>query len=357
VEEAAEKLTSFSLSNFPSPATLRRMSWKTLITARACEQVGKAALDVLKKAGCEVVIASRFGPLSADEVLANLEGMDAVLASSDKYSAAVLESPAAAKLKIISRWGVGYDSIDMPVASKLGITVAFTPGMLDNAVADYAFAMLFAVGRRVHEGHLSMRSGAWTVSWGHDISGKTLGILGCGRIGQAVAKRASGFNMRLIGHDIKPNPEAEKLGVEFVSLDQLLEQSDFLSLHSALTPQNRGMIGEEQLKKMKPSSYLINTARGALVDEAALIRALEGGWIAGAAIDAFSAEPLPADHPLRKAPNILLTAHQAFNGRETGEKVSVAAAQAIVDLMNGKKPQYVVDGNVFTSPTLRAPLK
>jgi D-3-phosphoglycerate dehydrogenase len=333
------------------------MSWKTLITARACEQVGKAALDVLKNAGCEVVIASRFGPLSADEVLANLDGMDAVLASSDKYSAAVLESAVASKLKIISRWGVGYDSIDMPTATKLGITVAFTPGMLDNAVADYAFAMLFAVGRRVHEGHLSMRNNAWTVSWGHDISGKTLGILGCGRIGQAVAKRASGFNMRLIGHDIKPNPDAEKLGVKFVSLDELLEQSDFLSLHSALTPQNRGMIGEAQLKKMKPSSYLINTARGALVDEAALIRALEGGWIAGAAIDAFSVEPLPADHPMRKAPNILLTAHQAFNGRETGERVSVAAAQAIVDLMNGKKPQYVVDGNVFSSAALRAAMK
>src|SRR5581483_7677305 len=117
----------------------------------------------------------------------------------------------------------------------------------------------------------------------------------------------------------------------------------------------RGMIGEAQLKEMKPSAYLINTARGALVDEAALIRTLEGGWIAGAAIDAFSAEPLPADHPLRRAPNILLTPHQAFNGRETGERVSLAAAQAIVDLMNGKKPAFVVDGKVWDSPTLRAP--
>src|SRR5262249_25409280 len=150
-----------------------------------------------------------------DEVLKNLDGIDGILASSDKYPAAVLESPVAAKMKVISRWGVGYDSIDISTATKLGITVAYTPGMLDGAVADYAFAMLFAIGRRVHEGHLSMRNNGWTVSWGHDISGKTLGILGCGRIGQAVAKRASGFDMKLIGHDVKPNPEAEKLGVKF----------------------------------------------------------------------------------------------------------------------------------------------
>jgi phosphoglycerate dehydrogenase-like enzyme len=333
------------------------VSWKILITARACELVGVPALDLLKKAGCEVVLPIKFGPLNAEEVLAAMDGFDGILASSDKYSPAVLESPAASKLKIISRWGVGYDSIDMATATKLGIVIAFTPGMLDSAVADYAFAMLFTMARRTHEGHLSMRSGGWTVSWGHDISGKTLGILGCGRIGQAVARRAAGFNMRLLGHDVAVNPEAEKLGVKFVSLDELLAESDYLSLHAALTPQNRGLIGEAQLRKMKPSAYLINTARGALVDETALIRALEGNWIAGAAIDAYSAEPLPSDHPLRKAPNILLTPHQAFNGRETGERVSVAAAQAIVDLMNGKKPTYVVDAKVWDSPNLRAQAK
>lgn len=332
------------------------MNWKTLITARACEQVGQPAIELLRKAGCEVILAPKFGPLSAEELLKILDGADAVLASSDKYSAAVLESPAAARLKIISRWGVGYDSIDLAAAARLGVVTAFTPGMLDGAVADYAFAMLFALARRVHEGHGSMRSGAWTVSWGHDVSNKTLGIIGCGRIGQAVAQRASGFNMRLLGYDVAPNPAAEKLGVKFVALDQLLAESDFVSLHAALTPQTRGLIGEAQLKRMKPASYLINTARGALVDEAALVRALEQGWIAGAAVDAFSAEPLPAEHPLRKVPNVLLTAHQAFNGRETGERVSVAAAQAIVDLMNGKKPQFVVDPKVFESPALRARL-
>ena len=166
-----------------------------------------------------------------------------------------------------------------------------------------------------------------------------------------------GFNMQILGHDIAPNPHAEALGVKFVSLDELLSQSDFVSLNCALTPQNRGLIGEAQFKKMKPNSYLINTARGALVDEAALVRALEQKTIAGAAVDAFTTEPLPNDHPLRRCPNVLLTPHQAFNGRETGERVSLAAAQAIVDLMHGKKPTHVVNGDVFQSSALRAKVK
>jgi phosphoglycerate dehydrogenase-like enzyme len=192
-----------------------------------------------------------------------------------------------------------------------------------------------------------MRDGRWTVTWGHEIHGRTLGIVGCGRIGLAVARRAGGFGMKLLGCDIAPNPEAEKLGMKFVSLDELLAQSDFVSLHAALTPQNRGMIGEAQLRRMKPTACLINTARGALVDEAALIRALEQGWIAGAALDAYSAEPLPADHPLRRAPNLVLTPHQAFNAIETAERVSFTAAEAITDLMQGRRPRFVVNAEVF----------
>src|SRR5207247_4363265 len=220
----------------------------------------------------------------------------------DKFTAAVLEYSAAAKVKIISRWGVGYDAIDVPTATRTGIVVAYVPGLLDEAVADFAFALLLALARRVHIGHLDMTNGVWRGVWGNDVFGKTLGILGCGRIGRAVARRATGFNMRLIAHDVQPNPEAEKLGVRFVSLEDLLAESDFLSLHAALTPQNRGLIGEAQLRKLKKTAYLINTARGALVEEGALIRALNEKWISGAALDAFVIEPLPAEHPLRRAP-------------------------------------------------------
>jgi phosphoglycerate dehydrogenase-like enzyme len=199
-----------------------------------------------------------------------------------------------------------------------------------------------------------MRAGQWTPAWGHDVFGKTLGLLGCGRIGQAVAKRATGFSMRLIAHDPAAPPEAKELGVKFVSFEELLAESDFLSLHAALTKENRGLLREAELRKMKSTAYLINAARGALVDEAALVRALEEGWIAGAALDAFVIEPLPADHPLRRAPNLLLTPHQASFAYETGERVSLSAAQAIIDLMNGRPPQFVVNPEVFKSPDLRA---
>jgi glyoxylate reductase len=335
------------------------MSWKILITARTLnvEAVGKRALESLRSAGCEVVHPPRFGPLTADELRPLLVDMDAVFASMDQFTAAVLGSKEAGRLKLISRWGVGYDAIDIPAATQHGIVVAYTPGLLNDAVADYAMALLFAVARRVHEGHLSMREGKWASFWGHDIGGKTLGIVGCGRIGQAVAKRASGFSMRLLGHDLASNADAEKLGVQFVPLDQLLAESDFISLHAALTPESRGLIGEAQLRKMKPSAYLINTARGAIVDEPALLRALSEKWIAGAALDAYAVEPLPPDHPLRAAPNLLLTPHQASFGVETGARVSEAAAQAIVDLHAGRKPRWVVNPDVYKSPALWAPLK
>ncbi len=323
------------------------MSWKVLITARTLNEVGASAMKLLRDAGCELIIPPKFGPHPAETLQPLLEGNDAVLASMDKFTADVLHSPAAASLKIISRWGVGYDAIDISAASGEGIVVAYTPGLLNETVADFAFALLLALARRVHIGHLTMSGGQWQGAWGHDVFGKTLGIVGCGRIGQAVARRAAGFNLRLLGYDVAPSPEAEKLGIQLVSLDELLARSDFLSLHAALTPQNRGLIGEAQLRRMKPTAYLINTARGALVDEAALVRALHEKWIGGAALDAFVMEPLPPDHPLRNAPNLLLTPHLASFARETGERVSLAAAQAIADLMAGRRPQFVVNPEVW----------
>lgn len=330
------------------------MSWKVLITAGPMNIVGQDALSLLGKAGCELVEPPRMGFLNEQELLAALPGIDATIAGVDRYSAAVLASPQAASLKIISRWGVGFDSIDIPAATQRGVVVANTPGLLDEAVADCAFALLGTLARRLHEGIDLMRRSDWQMVWGTDIAGKTLGIIGCGRIGRALARRAAGFNLRLLGCDIAPNPAAEKLGVNFVSLDELLAQSDFVSLHAALTPQNKGLLGEAQLRRMKPTALLINTARGALVDEGALVRALNEGWIGGAALDAYSVEPLPADHPLRTARNVLLTPHLASYGRDTGARVSMAAARAIVDLLDGHRPQFIVNPQVFSHGALRA---
>jgi phosphoglycerate dehydrogenase-like enzyme len=332
------------------------MSWTVLVTARTLDVdiVGRRALELLEAAGCRLVHPPKRGPLKEAELLPLLRGVDAVFASMDQFTPAVLASEEASTLKQISRWGVGYDAIDVPAATRQGIVVSYTPGLLNDAVADYAMALLFAVARRVHEGHLTMRQGTWASAWGHDIAGKTLGIIGCGRIGQTVARRVSGFDMRVLGFDVAPNAEAERLGIEFVPLDRLLAESDFVSLHAALTPETRGLLGEAQLRRMKPSAYLINTARGVMVDEAALVKALGEGWIAGAALDAFINEPLPAEHPFRSTPNLLVTPHQASFGYDSGARVSEAAAQAIVDLQGGRRPRWVVNPDVFAAPTLRA---
>jgi phosphoglycerate dehydrogenase-like enzyme len=286
-----------------------------------------------------------------------LASADAVLADMDHFHGYVLESEEARDLKVISRWGVGYDAIDVATATRQGIVVAYTPGLLNEAVADFAFGLLLSVARQIHLSHLQMSQGDWQTRWGCDVHGKTLGIVGCGRIGSAMARRALGFSMRVLSYDICVPREATNLGVQFVSLDELLAESDFVSLHAALTSQNRGLIGERELRKMKPTAYIINTARGALIDEAALLQALEESWIAGAALDAFLIEPLPSEHPLRKAPNVLLTPHLASFARGTGERVSLCAAQAIVDLQRGCTPKFVVNPEVFNSSSLRAAIK
>jgi phosphoglycerate dehydrogenase-like enzyme len=329
------------------------MSWKVLISARVFGVVGQPALDLLQQSGCEVIVPNPPGPYRSADLLARIDGIDATLCSPDQYNADVLRSPAASNLKIISRWGVGYDSIDIAEATRQGIMVAYTPGMLNETVADWTWALLLGIARRIPQAHGSMSRGEWAPTWGHDVHGKTLGIIGCGRIGQAVAKRAAGFDMRIMGCD--PNP-CEGGSINFVQFDELLGQSDFISLHAALTPENRGLIGEAQLRRMKPTAYLINTARGPLINDEALARALKEGWIAGAALDVFATEPLPADSILRSAPNLLLAPHQASFARETGVKVTLAAAQAIIDVMQGRRPRWVVDNSVYTASNLRVKL-
>ncbi len=330
------------------------MAWEILATASTIEGVGAGAAGALKAAGCVIRCSTPFGPLTAAQLEGQLAGADAIFASSDDYNAALLASPGAARLKIISRWGVGYDCVDLAACTQRGIVATYTPGLLDDAVADYTFALLLGIARRIHTGHEAMSSGRWSQTWGHDVWGKTLGIVGCGRIGLAVARRASGFNMRVLAFDPAPSDAAQKLGVECVSLECLLSQSDFVSLHAAVTPGNRGLIGAREFRLMKPDAYFINASRGALVDEAALARALHEGTIAGAAVDAYITEPLPKDHPLRGAPHVLLAPHQASFARETGARVSALCARAILDLHEGRRPQFVLNPEVLTSPQLRA---
>ncbi len=327
------------------------------MTARAFDVVGGAAREILESNGCEVVVPQEFGPFDPVALRREIQGIDAVLCSPDAYTREVMFSSEASDLKIISRWGVGYDSIDVPAATEAGIVVGYTPGLLDEAVADYAFALLLTAARHTAVVDASMKAGNWEVAWGRDIGGKTLGIIGCGRIGQAVARRAQGFGMRMLCYDVFENPAAKELGVEYASLETVLSQSDFVTLHAALTPENHGMMGEAQFRLMKPESLFINTARGAHVNEAALAQALNEGWIAGAAVDAYVDEPLAEEHPFRTAKNLILSPHQASSTFETGERISKTAAQAIVDLMHGKAPQLVVNREVLESPALRTSIQ
>ena len=332
------------------------MSWNILATAGTIGGIGAESVDFLRKNSCKVTFLEPFCAQTAVDLQPLLAGVQAVYAGGDEFSAKLLASPKAAKLRIISRWGVGFEHIDVDAATAQGIVIAYTPGMLDEAVADYTFALLLGIARRIHTAHASMTADEWAPQWGHDVHSKTLGIIGCGRIGTAVARRAAGFNLRVLAHDPFPSDAAQELGVEFVPLDSLLAQSDFVSLHAAVTPETKRIISEAQLKLMKPNAFLINAARGALVDEAALARALNAGVIAGAAVDAFVEEPLPAEHPFRSAKNLLLAPHQASFSNETGHKVSTACAEAIVNLMHGERPKMVLNPEVFNSPKLRAKL-
>jgi phosphoglycerate dehydrogenase-like enzyme len=327
--------------------------WRVLVTATVMKDVGEEALRKLREAGCEVIMPPAKDRFTAAEVAQLLPGVDAVLASSEPYSREVIASSAASDLKIISRWGVGYDAIDIAAATEAGICVAYTPGLLNETVADYAFALLCAVARRVHEGHLEMRQKIWRKLWGFDISGRTLGLVGCGRIGLAMARRASGFQMRVVACDPVRNAEAERMGITYVSLPELLAGSDFVSLHMALSAQTRGLIGYPQLQQMKRTACLINTARGPMIDEPALARALKEGLIGGAALDVFATEPLPADHVFYETPNLLLAPHQASCTWETGAKLSNASADAILDLMNGRRPRWLVAPEVLDSAGAR----
>ena len=314
---------------------------------------GTRALEQLHAAGCDLLSPDPERARGAEAFEQLLNGCDAVLAAVEPYTARLLAAPAAANLKIISRWGVGYDSVDLAAATRAGIVVTNTPRLLDEAVADYTFALLLALARRIPEGQQTVVAGRWTQSWGTDVADKTLGLIGCGRIGQAVARRAKGFNLRLLAHDPISAASGGDPDIQFVSLERLLAEADFVSLHAALSPESRGLIGEAQLRRMKPTALFINAARGPLVDEAALARALREGWIAGAALDVFCTEPLPPEHPLRGAPNLLLTPHQASFARDTGARVSETAARAIIDASRGIKPQFVVNQEVLAAANCR----
>lgn len=326
------------------------MGWKVLVTARAFWVSGQEAEAALEQAGCAVVRSPRAGPLPEDELIALLQGCQAVIASSDPYTARVFA--ACPDLKLVARCGVGTDSVDMAAAADAGVIATNTPGAMSEAVADYTFALMLGIARCLPEADALMRKGGWNEFRGTAVYDKTLGLVGVGRIGQAVAQRAKGFRMRVLAYD--PALAGKRVeGIEFVDLDTLLRESDFISAHAPATPETRGMFNAARFGQMKPTAFFINTARGALVNETDLLAALETGTIAGAALDVYSKEPLPAEHPLRNAPRCLLTPHNAFNAVEATQEMSRQSAVSVIDLVQGRRPDNVCNPAVWSSPNLR----
>lgn len=328
------------------------MGWKVLVTARAFWVSGKAAQEALEAVGCEVVWSEKAGPLPEKDLIAALQGCDAVIGSSDPYNATVFA--ACPQLKLVARCGVGTDSVDMNAAAAAGIVATNTPGAMAEGVADYTFGLMLAVCRSIPQADTLMRSGGWGELRGASVFEKTLGLVGVGRIGQAVAKRASGFSMRVLAYDPAMAAGGEApAGIEFVDLDTLLAESDFISLHAPATPETIGMFNTATFAKMKPSAYLINTARGALIKDADLLAALEAGTIAGAALDVYVQEPLPADSPLRQAKRSVLSPHNAFNALESTMEMSRQSALPVLQLLRGERPDNVCNPAVWDSPALR----
>lgn len=257
------------------------------------------------------------------------------------------------RLKVVANMAVGYDNIDIPAATARGVPIGNTPGVLTDTTADFAFTLLLATARRIVEGVDYVRANKWK-TWGpllltgHDIHHATLGIIGFGRIGQGMARRAAGFDMRVLYYDVYRRPDLEQsMGVQFADLDTLYAQSDFITVHTDLNPSTRHMISDEAFGKMKPNAIVVNTARGPIVDPDALYRALSSGKIWGAGLDVTDPEPIPPDSPLLQVPTCIIVPHIASASITTRAKMSQMAAANILAGLKGKRLPTCVNPEVY----------
>ena len=309
----------------------------------------KAGDDVdryLTSQGMEPVYRPWHGGRTEEELIDLLRGIDGAIVSTDPFTARVIQ--AAERLRVISRTGVGYDAVDVPAATKRGVIVTTTPGVNRHAVADWALALILCCARKIPENLGEVRRGTWTRHEGMDLAEKTLGVVGLGTIGKEVAKRAKAFGMRLLAFDLVQDlPFAAGQGIAYVPLEDLLRQSDFVSIHCFLNAATRHLINAERLLLMKPTAFLINTARGGIVDTEALYRALHAKRIAGAGLDVFEGEPLRADSPLRALENVYLSPHTAGSTADARRLSGATAAENLIRALRGERPLGIVNPEVL----------
>ncbi len=309
---------------------------KALIAPLTLAKLEGEHLRILREAGFELVFPPCPHQLSEAELLELLPGASATVAGMEPYTPRVFD--ACPTLRVIARVGVGYDAVDLAAATARGVAVTIAPDTNQESVAEHTFCLILGLTRRLVAKDNSMKAGRWERGITLPVRGTTLGIVGLGRIGKAVAARGEAFGMRLLAYE--PFPDAAFVAahrVSLVPLDRLLAESDFVSLHLPLTPESRQLINRQTLGLMKKTAFLVNTARGALVNETDLAEALNAGTIAGAALDVFEKEP-PAGSPLLSAENVLLTPHEAGTDRKSLQDMALSASRAVLDLSRGGWP-------------------
>ena len=303
-------------------------------------QYSEDVLDELMAAGCELIRADRPPGAGEDDLIARIGEAEVVVVGTERVSERVLA--AAPRLRLVARHGIGYENVDVAAARARGIQVGVVHGAMAPAVADLAMALLLASVRKIPQGNALVKSGGWRAFDGPELPGKVLGIVGLGLIGREVRRRAKGFDLRVVAYDPMQDAEyAAEWDVTYMPLDDLLAQADFVTLHAPVTPATRGLIGAAELARMKPTAYLINTARGALVDEAALYEALRDGRIAGAASDVFVKEP-PGENLLLTLDNFLAMPHCGSRTPESIRRMTQTTAQNILRVLAGEEPLFPI---------------
>ena len=307
------------------------MKYRVLVTCPQLQRTIDQYRDTFSRHDIEIEAPPLVQQMSESDLLQIIDGFDGVIAGDDPFTSQVLEK--GTRLKAIAKWGIGVDAIDLDAARRFGIRVSNTPDVFSDEVADVVMGYIILLSRQLHRLDRSVREGAWLKVPGISLRGRTLGVVGVGSIGRAVTLRATAAGMVPVGHDISSPPEdfLRRTEIRMLALDGLLAESDFISLNCNLTDRNRRMLGRRQFGMMKAGVYVVNTARGALIDEAALAAALREGRVAGAALDVFEKEPLPPDSPLRGFDNCIFGTHNSSNTVEAVQRVNRLAIHNLLE--------------------------
>ena len=301
---------------------------------------------LIREAGFETIHSHWTGKRTEDELIDLLQGIDGAIVAGDKFTPRVIQS--VDRLKVISRTGVGYDAIDVEAATARGIAVCSTPYVNMYSVADWTIALILQCGRKIVQNQAAVLAGTWNRIEGRELTGSTLGMVGLGNIGKEVVRRAKAFGMRIIACDPRRDEEfASEQSVTYLSIEELLRESDYVSLHTFLNKDTHHLINAERLALMKPTAYLINTSRGGVVDQEALYEALKARQIAGAALDVFEREPLEQGSPLRRLDNIYLSGHCGGITTDARARSGRTAAENLLAVLQGRNPAHIVNPEVL----------